>query len=279
MVSASDRRQAVEFVRARGMSIRRACALYQVARSSLRYESKLKAKDAPATSTMRELSAQYPRYGYRKIRIFLARAGHKMSVDRAHRLWRQEGLQVPKKRPRRRLAASRPRPVPATGPNQVWAYDFVHDACANGQKIKCLTLVDEWTHECLAIDVAGSIRSTRLIELLGKTMSVRGAPKYLRSDNGPEFIATKLLKWLTDAGVETAFIPPGKPWNNGTDESFNGKFRDECLNMEWFRSRVEAVAMIETWRNHYNEVRPHETLAYLTPNEFRSTLNPKSATS
>lgn len=278
MVSASARRDVVEFVRARGLSVRRACALYQVAHSSLRYESKLKAKDAPVTSTMRELSAQYPRYGYRKILIFLARAGHKMSVDRAHRLWRQEGLQVPKKRPRRRLAAARPRPVPATGPNQVWAYDFVHDACANGQKIKCLTLVDEWTHECLAIDVAGSIRSTRLIELLAKTMSVRGAPKYLRSDNGPEFIATKLLKWLTDAGVETAFIPPGKPWNNGTNESFNGKFRDECLNMEWFRSRQEAVAMIETWRTHYNEVRPHSSLAYLTPSEFRSSLNPKSAT-
>ena len=278
MVSACDRRKVVEFVRARGISVRRACALYQVTRPSLRYQSKLTVKDAPATTAMRDLAAQYPRYGYRKIRIFLSRVGHKMSVDRAHRLWRQEGLQVPKKRQRRRLAASRPRPVPASGPNQVWAYDFVHDSCANGQKIKCLTLVDEWTHECLAIDVAGSIRSTRLIELLSKTISVRGTPKYLRSDNGPEFIATKLLKWLTDAGVETAFIPPGKPWNNGTNESFNGKFRDECLNMEWFRSRAEAVAMIETWRKHYNDVRPHSSLAYLTPNEFRSSLNPKSST-
>lgn len=143
MVSACDRRRAVEFVRARGISIRRACALYQVARSSLRYKSKLKSKDAPATAAMRDLAAQYPRYGYRKIRIFLSREGHKMSVDRAHRLWRQEGLQVPRKRQRRRIATSRPRPVPASGPNQVWAYDFVHDARANRQKIKCLTLVDE----------------------------------------------------------------------------------------------------------------------------------------
>jgi len=154
-----------------------------------------------------------------------------MSPGRAHRLWRSAGLQVPRKRPRRRVAASRPRPHPATGPDQVWAYDFVFDACANGQKLKCLTVVAEWTHESLAIDVAGSIRSGRVIEVLARLVSVHGAPRYLRSDNGPEFVSAAVLRWLTDAGIDGAFIAPGKPWQNGTNESFNGRFRDECLNM------------------------------------------------
>jgi putative transposase len=218
---------------------------------------------------MRELSAQYPRYGYRFIRIFLARDGMAMSIERAHRLWRVAGLQVPRHRPRRRVAASRPRPLPTTGPNQVWAYDFVHDTCANGQKVKCLTIVDEWTRESLAIDVAGSIRSPRVIEVLTKLVSVHGAPKHIRSDNGPEFISMAILRWLTDEGIETAYIAPGKPWQNGTDESFNGRFRDECLSMEWFRTRREAAAIIETWRQHYNEVRPHSSLGYRTPIEFK----------
>lgn len=272
MVSAPARRRQVEYARKRGLSLRRACSVFCVARSSLRYESTKAKKDAQARASMRTLSAQYPRYGYRRIRIFLAREGHRMSPARAHRLWCAEGLQVPRKRPRRRVAASRPRPTPATGPNQVWAYDFVHDTCANGQKLKCLTIVDEWTHESLAIEVAGSIRSKRVIEVLAKLVSVRGAPRFLRSDNGPEFISTAVLRWVTESGIETAFIAPGKPWQNGTDESFNGKFRDECLDMEWFRSRAEAVVVIETWRQHYNEVRPHSSLGYLTPNEFTKSL-------
>ncbi len=151
----------------------------------------------------------------------------------------------------------------------MWAYDFVFDACASGQKIKCLTIVDEWTHESLAIDVAGSIRSKRVIEVLSKLISMHGAPRYLRSDNGPEFVATALLRWLSDEGIETAHIAPGKPWQNGSNESFNGRFRDECLNMEWFRTRAEAAILIESWRRHYNEVRPHSSLSYLTPYEFK----------
>jgi putative transposase len=152
----------------------------------------------------------------------------------------------------------------------VWAYDFVFDTCANGQQLKCLTVVDEWTREALAIDVAGSIRSGRVIEVLSQLVSVRGAPRYLRSDNGPEFVSAAVLRWVAAENIETAHIAPGKPWQNGTDESFNGKFRDECLNMEWFRTRREAVAIIETWRQHYNAVRPHSSLGYLTPHEFRA---------
>lgn len=240
-----------------------------VARSWLRYDSKKAAADAPVRARMRELAAQYPRYGYRRIRIFLEREGHSMSPERTHRMWRSEKLQVPRKRPRRRVATGRPRPVPPTAANHVWAYDFVFDACANGQQLKCLTVVDEWTRECLAIDVAGSIRSGRVIEVLSKLVSEHGAPKYLRSDNGPEFIATAVLRWLSRENIETAHIDPGKPWQNGTDESFNGKFRDECLSLEWFRSRPEAKAVIETWRSHYNEVRPHSSLGYKTPNAFK----------
>jgi putative transposase len=272
MVGARVRRQQVAYAETRGLSRRRACALLSVARSTVGYASRLAVRDAPAIAAMRELAAQYPRYGYRRIRIFLRRAGHAMSADRAHRLWRQARLQVPRRRPRRRVASGRPRPVPPAARNHVWAYDFVFDWCANGQRLKCLTVVDEWTRECLAIDVAGGIRSGRVIEVLSRLVSTHGAPRYLRSDNGPEFVATAILRWLEDTGIDTAHIDPGKPWQNATDESFNGKFRDEHLSLQWFRNRRDAAVAIEKWRRHYNEVRPHSSLGYLTPVEFKATL-------
>jgi putative transposase len=278
MVSAHQRREQVAYARNRGLSCRRSCALLRVARSSLRYESRKVKKDAVVRERMRALARQYPRYGYRFIRTFLLREGHSMGIDRAHRLWRAERLQVPRCKPRRRIATSRPRPLPATGVNQVWAYDFVFDTCANGQKLKCLTIIDEWTRESLAIDIGSSIRSTRVIEVLAKLVSVHGAPRHLRSDNGPEFVATAVLKWLIGEGIETAHIAPGRPWENGADESFNGRFRDECLNMEYFRNRAEATVIIESWRRHYNEVRPHSSLGYLTPIEFKKKCMSTSTT-
>jgi putative transposase len=271
MVGARVRRQQVAYAQTRGLSGRRACALLSVARSTLGYESRLATRDAPALVAMRRLAAQYPRYGYRRIRIFLKREGHVMSTDRTHRLWRQAALQVPRRRPRRRVATGRPRPLPPTAVNHVWAYDFVFDTCANGQTLKCLTIVDEWTRECLAIDVAGGIRSGRVIEVLTLLVSVHGAPRYLRSDNGPEFVATAILRWLADEGIDTALIDPGKPWQNATDESFNGRLRDEYLSLQWFRNRIDAKVGIEQWRRHYNEVRPHSSLSYLTPAEFKAT--------
>lgn len=272
MVSAPLRRQQVALVHARGVSVRRACALLSVARSALHYESRLRTRDAPVLTLMRELAAQYPRYGYRRIQVFLARRGHVMSADRTHRLWRQAGLQVPRKRPRRRVAISRPRPLTPAAANVVWAYDFVFDACANGQQLKCLTVIDEYTRECLAIDVAGSIRSSRVIEVLSKLVSLHGAPTYLRSDNGPEFVSRAVLRWLNGANIETIAIDPGKPWQNGSNESFNGKFRDECLSMQWFKNRTDAKILIETFRQEYNRIRPHSSLNMLTPFEFKQQL-------
>ena len=160
---------------------------------------------------MKELSAQYPRYGYRRIRIFLNRDGHRMSPGRAHRLWQTARLQVPRKRPRKRItAAPRPRPQAPSGPNQVWCYDFVFDHCANGQQLKCLTVADEFTKEGLAIDVDGRIRSGRVIEVLSRLVSARGAPRFVRSDNGPEFVSKALLSWIVTQGIGTALIEPGK---------------------------------------------------------------------
>ena len=276
MVGAPARRKQVAYVRRCGVSLRRACALLQVARSTIGYESALDKRDAPVVEAMRELSAQYPRFGYRRIQVFLARRGFVMSADRAYRIWKKAGLQVPRRRPRRRVATGRPRPIPAAASNQVWAYDFVFDACANGQQLKCLTVIDEFTRECLAIDVAGSIRSPRVIEVLSKLVSIRGAPTFLRSDNGPEFVSRAVLHWLGEAGIETAPIDPGKPWQNGANESFNGKFRDECLGMQWFKNRIDAKVAIEDWRRMYNGVRPHSSLNNLTPSEYARRISARS---
>jgi len=272
MVSASVRRQQVAFIQRRGLSLRRACALLRVPRSTIGYESRLAKRDAPVLDAMHELAGQYPRYGYRRIQVFLERRGIKIGVDRTHRLWRLARLQVPRKRPRRRVATNRPRPLAPEQAQQVWAYDFVFDGCGNGQQLKCLTVVDEYTRECLAIDVKGSIRSRQVIDVLSRLVSVHGAPRYLRSDNGPEFVSRAVLKWLTTASIDTAYIDPGKPWQNGSNESFNGKFRDECLSLEWFPDRINAKITIEDWRRHYNEVRPHSSLGNRTPLEFKQEL-------
>ena len=209
-----------------------------------------------------------------KIRIFLQREGIHVGKERCGRLWAKAGLQVPKKR-RKKRAGSSLRPLAPAARNSVWSYDFVYDACANGQKLKCLTVVDEYTRECLAIDVNGAIRSSRVIDVLSRLMRVHGVPRYLRSDNGPEFVSKALLEWAAKEPLKLALIEPGKPWQNGTNESFNGKFRDECLSMEWFHHRLEAKVVIEDWRIHYNDVRPHSSLNYQTPNEFKLSLTNK----
>lgn len=278
MVSAPVRREQAVYAIGRGLSQRRACALIGTSRSNLKYQAKMPAKKAPIIAAMKRLSALYPRFGSRRIRIFLQREGIQLGKERCAKLWAESGLQVPRKRKRRRVASQALRPCSPTKRNAVWSYDFVYDACANGQQLKCLTVVDEYTRECLAIDVAGSIRSHRVIEVLSKLISIHGAPRYMRSDNGPEFVSSALLKWVMDEKIESVLIEPGKPWQNGTNESFNGKFRDECLAMEWFRNRLEAKVVIEDWKEHYNEVRPHSSLGYQTPREFREGLVNKKTT-
>lgn len=268
MVSAPGRRKQVARLRSRWrMSLRRACALLGLARSSASYESKREKIDAPVIARLRELALEQPRWGYRMMHMVLRRE-RKLGVDRVHRLWKSAGLQVPRRRPRRRIARSAPKPSKPSSVNHTWAIDFVHDTLADGRALRCLTVVDEFTRECLAIDVGAGIRGARVVDVLARLVSCRGAPARLRCDNGPEFISKAVAQWILEHGVESAFIQPGKPWQNGTNESFNGRLRDECLSREYFRTRAEARVVIETWRRHYNERRPHSALGGLTPAEF-----------
>lgn len=271
MVSVQERRRQAFYAISRGLTQRRACALLSISRCSLKYVHKMKLKDAPVIDAMKRLSAKHPRFGARRIRILLDREGITLGKERCARIWSEAQLQVPKKK-RRRVKRQPFETLSATRRNAVWSYDFVYDACANGQKLKCLTVIDEYTRECLAIEVAGSIRSYKVIEVLSRLMSAHGIPRCLRSDNGPEFVSTALLQWINDEKLELMLIEPGKPWQNGTNESFNGKFRDECLSAEWFRNRLEAKVVIEDWRMHYNHERPHSSLDYKTPAEFKKEL-------
>ena len=268
MVSALARREQARYAIGRGQSIRRACALVRVSRSALNYSSRMTQKDALLSSKLRLVAETYPRYGYRRAAAVIKQGGPAINPKRVYRLWRKQGLGLPRRRPRKRTRSVGLRPVAPQQAGQVWAYDFVFDGCANGQKLKMLTVVDEWTRECLAVEVEARINSPRVIEVLARLMSLHGHPQYLRSDNGPEFVSKAVKQWLSRSGVQTAYIDRGKPWQNGLNESFNGKLRDECLNLEWFRDRAEAKVVIEQWRKHYNEQRPHSSLGYKTPAQF-----------
>ena len=250
---------------AMGLSARKACALLGISRSVLWYALRMPSKDAPFLEAMRRFAAGNCRRGYRPARVRLMAEGFRLGKEKALRLWRQADLLVPRKRTRKRIARNAPLVQVASALNQIWAYDFVHDMCANGQQLKCLTVIDEYSREALAIDVSGSIRSERVMEVLSRLLSERGIPQYLRSDNGPEFVAHKLRDWTASQGLRQMLTEPGKPWQNGYNESFNGKFRDECLSAEWFRNLREARAVIETWRIKYNTERTHSSLCDVAP--------------
>lgn len=271
-MSAKERRKQVAYAQKRGLSQTKACALAGVARSKINYESKREETDKPVLERMAELARKHPRFGYRRIGHLLKKEGLIVNLKRAERLWRKGGFTLPRKRPRKRVRKGMKRPLEVTRRNEVWCYDFVFDSCANNQNLKCLTLVDEFTRECLAIDVAGSIRAKRVVEVLAKVVAENGAPSHIRSDNGPEFVSKEVRRWLSNQCIECTTIQPGKPWQNGVNESFNSRFRDECLNMEWFRCREEAKVVIEEWRRQYNEERPHSSLNYQTPKEFTEAL-------
>jgi putative transposase len=189
--------------------------------------------------------------------------------SRVRRIWKAMGLQIPRRRPRRRRCGNDIRIPGAVRPNAVWSYDFLHDQLVDGRALRMLCVIDEYTRECLAIEVSSQLRSQDVILTLSRLMRLYGKPAYIRSDNGAEFTAAKVMRWLRDQSIGPAFITPGSPWQNGFVESFNGKFRDELLNREWFRNRAEARMLIEQWRQFYNEQRPHSAHAYKPPATIR----------
>ena len=213
---------------------------------------------------------KHPRFGYRRIWACLRREGTKVNLKKVYRLWKLEKLSLPKRRPRKPGAKPTVGIMPkAEKANQIWTYDFVFDQSLSSKSLKMLTLIDEYTRECLAVEVGVSMKGEKVRGVLQRVCLEKGFPKQIRSDNGSEFIAQAVNDWLTENGVKSIFIEPGKPWQNGKGESFNGKLRDECLSREWFSSVREAQVVIEGWRKFYNEERPHSSLEYLTPMEFK----------
>jgi putative transposase len=218
-----------------------------------------------------ELAAKYNRFGYRRIHGILTRQeGWRVNEKRIHRLWKQEGLQVKKRKRTRKKNSGTLVLIPqqAKSPNHVWTVDFVYDALASGRSIRLLSVVDEFTRECLAIRVEYALKAEDVRMTLELLFKDYGRPLYLRSDNGSEFVANCLQGWLKQQGTLPLFIDPGSPWQNGKCESFNGRFRDECLNAEWWGRLREAQNVIEMWREHYNTERPHSALNYWTPRQF-----------
>ena len=257
------------------VSERRACAVLDQPRSSLRYQSRPRDGDAALVTRMLELSKDHPRYGYRFVWALLRAEGFKVNRKRVYRLWRREGLKVPVKRhKRRRLGTSRNGIMHhrATGKDHVWTWDFIHDRTEDGRALKWLSIVDEFTRECLALEVRRSLTSGAVIDVLRELFLIRGTPAHVRSDNGPEFIAQAIKAWLASAKVSTLYIAPGSPWENGYAESFHSRVRDELLESELFTCLAEAKMLSERWRLEYNHRRPHSSLGYVAPAVFAASL-------
>ena len=273
MVTATQRRQVVTSLRAAfGVSARRVCRLVGLSRSRWHYRPQRLARDAPIRARLRELAGQRPRFGYRRLHLLLRREGVVVNHKRVYRLYREERLLVRPHRGRKHPAVRRvPLPAP-TGPNERWGMDFIHDACADGRRFRCLTMVDEYTRECPVIEVDTSLPAARVIGVLEQLAGRCGLPKSLVVDHGPEFISRALDLWAYRHGIELAFIRPGKPVENAYVESFHSRFRDECLSAHWFATVTDARWLIEHWRQDYNQVRPHTSLAGRTPTEFMDAL-------
>jgi transposase InsO family protein len=240
-------------------------------RSTQRYAKKVSNDERRLIDDMYRLALTWPRFGYRRITALLRRDGWRVNAKRVHRLWKAEGLQIRRKaRKRRRCgngrnACHRHRPKHK---DHVWSYDFVSDRTESGGRLRMLTVVDEYTRECLTIEVARHFTGRGVVRTLEELFSIRGRPRHLRSDNGPEFASKAVKKWLNQQDVKTLFIEPGSPWENGYIESFNGKLRDECLNGELFLCLAEARYVVDRWRMDYNHHRPHSRLDWLTPAAF-----------
>ena len=250
------------------VSERRACRILGQARTTQRHSSHIKGDEERLVAHTIELATQYGKYGYRRITALLKQQGWKVNHKRVERIWRREGLKIPKKQPKRgRLwlndgSCIRLRPEYR---NHVWSYDIMVARTAEGRAFRILTIIDEYTRECLVISAQRRITSGKVIDQLFYLFIFRGTPEYIRSDNGPEFTAKAVRRWLNNLQVSTLFIEPGSPWENGYIESFNGKLRDELLNREIFTTLIEAKILIEEWRKEYNQVRPHSALNYRAP--------------
>jgi putative transposase len=245
-----------------------------------RYKRKKPDRDRMLTNEIYKLANKYKRYGYRMITAKLRQAGWVVNHKRVQRIWQKEGLQVPYRRKFKKAKGSSDNSCSvkkAEFINHVWTYDFISDQTEDGGGLKLLTVLDEFTRESPAIEVGRSIRAKDVISVLQYLFMVRGVPKFIRSDNGPEFIADAIKKWLEDKGVETLYIEPGSPWENGYVESFNGKFRDEVLNREVFYSVKEAKVIVENWRLEYNNHRPHSSLGYMSPAAFAASCIPSAS--
>ncbi|MGR3631970.1 MAG: IS3 family transposase [Limimaricola soesokkakensis] len=269
LLSPSRRRQCIDHVRQElGVSERRACRTLGQHRSTQRKVPRGRPDEARLTADIIELARQYGRYGYRPITALLNQSGWRVNVKRVERIWRREGLKVPQKQKKRgRLwlndgSCVRLRPE---RPNHVWSYDFVQDRTHDGRAYRTLNIIDEFTKEALMIRVDRKLNSTDVVDALTDLFILRGPPEFIRSDNGPEFVATKVRDWIEAVGARTAFIEPGSPWENGYCESFNARFRNELLDGEIFYTLREAQILIERWRRHYNTVRPHSSLGYRPP--------------
>lgn len=250
-----------------GLSQRRACEAIMLARSSYYYHPE-ESQDGELRNRLRELAQKRPRFGYRRLHILLRREGYHVNHKWTERVYHEEGLALRRKR-RRKLAGGLRVPLMVSQkPNQRWSMDFVSDSLACGRKIRVLTVVDDYTRECPAMEVDTSLGGLRVTRLLDRLAQTRGLPEVLRTDNGPEFAGKALDEWAYRKGVRLDFIQPGKPVENAYVESFNGKLRDECLNGHWFMTLQEARKIIEDWRRDYNESRPHSSLGNLTPEEF-----------
>ncbi len=268
-MSPALRRRAVERAcNALGVSERRACRVLGQPRTTQRYECRVADDEALLMERVVALASEYGRYGYRRVTALLRTEGWRVNHKRVERIWRQEGLRVPKKQPKRKRlwladgSCVRLRPEHR---DHVWSYDFVFERTMDGRPLKLLTMLDEYSRECLAIEVGRKLSSEDVLRVLGRLFVWRGIPSCIRSDNGPEFTAVAVREWLERVGVQTLFIEPGSPWENGYNESFNGKLRDELLNGEIFTSLFEARVLVEAWRREYNEVRPHSSLGYRPP--------------
>jgi len=267
----SSKRCAAEHLKSTGVSERRACRLLEQSRSSQRYQPSRKDEEKRLVERMLELVRAHPRRGYRMIWSMLVAEGWKVNRKRIYRLWRREGLRVPKKK-HKKTRLGKPENgctrKKAERKNHVWAWDFVHDRTQDGRPLKWLALVDEYTRELVALKVERSIKAKDAVKLLEEVFAKRGTPEHLRSDNGPEFIAQAMRQHLEKSGVSTLYIEPGAPWENGYAESFNSRFRDEFLGCEEFTSLLEAKVIGEEWRKDYNERRPHSSLGYKAPAVF-----------